>query len=136
MPGCGACRDPFAGFESRGSAQWREEYDSGAAGEWCLAVLQAAQHQKKGTLSDTLQSDQQVTGIVLPACIISGLRCVWMGIHLFLGYVLTASDLHGENLIACGEYLMITDGMRSALAGTGSESGRLYRRAVQGICRY
>lgn len=32
-----------------------------------------------------------------------------MGIHLFLGYALTASDLHGENLIACGEYPMIID---------------------------
>ena len=32
-----------------------------------------------------------------------------MGIHLFLGYVLTASDLHGENLVACGEYPMIID---------------------------
>ena len=59
-----------------------------------------------------------------------------MGIHLFLGYVLTASDLHGENLIACGEYPMIADGMCSALAGTGSEPGRLYRRDVQGNCRY
>ena len=28
---------------------------------------------------------------------------------MFLGYVLTASDLHGENLIACGEYPMIID---------------------------
>ena len=35
--------------------------------------------REKGTLSDTLQSDQQVTGAVLPACTISGLRCVWMG---------------------------------------------------------
>lgn len=32
-----------------------------------------------------------------------------MGIHLFLGYALSVTDLHGENIIACGEYPMIVD---------------------------
>lgn len=32
-----------------------------------------------------------------------------MGIHLFLGYALSASDLHGENIIAHGEYPVIVD---------------------------
>lgn len=32
-----------------------------------------------------------------------------MGIHLFLGYALGATDLHGENIIAHGEYPIIID---------------------------
>ena len=32
-----------------------------------------------------------------------------MGIHLFLGYALGATDLHGENIIAHGEYPVIID---------------------------
>lgn len=32
-----------------------------------------------------------------------------MGIHLFLAYALSASDLHGENFIACGEYPVLLD---------------------------
>ncbi len=32
-----------------------------------------------------------------------------MGIHLLLGYLLSASDLHGENIISCGEYPVIVD---------------------------
>lgn len=32
-----------------------------------------------------------------------------MGIHLFLSYVLSATDLHGENLIASGEFPVIVD---------------------------
>lgn len=32
-----------------------------------------------------------------------------MGIHLFLGYALSATDLHGENIIAHGEYPVIID---------------------------
>lgn len=32
-----------------------------------------------------------------------------MGLHLFLSYALSASDLHGENIIACGEYPVIID---------------------------
>ena len=32
-----------------------------------------------------------------------------MGIHLFLGYALGATDLHGENIIAHGEYHLIID---------------------------
>lgn len=32
-----------------------------------------------------------------------------MGIHLFLAYALSASDLHGENFLACGEYPVLLD---------------------------
>lgn len=32
-----------------------------------------------------------------------------IGIHLFLGYALSATDLHGENIIACGEHPVIID---------------------------
>lgn len=32
-----------------------------------------------------------------------------MGIHLFLGYALSATDLHGENIVAHGEYPVIID---------------------------
>lgn len=32
-----------------------------------------------------------------------------MGIHLFLAYILSSSDLHGENIIAVGEYPVIVD---------------------------
>ncbi len=32
-----------------------------------------------------------------------------MGIHLFLGYALSATDLHGENIIAHGEFPIIVD---------------------------
>ncbi|MDO4276777.1 MAG: type 2 lanthipeptide synthetase LanM [Eubacteriales bacterium] len=32
-----------------------------------------------------------------------------MGIHLFMGYVLSATDLHGENIIAHGEHPVIID---------------------------
>lgn len=34
---------------------------------------------------------------------------VRMGIHLFLGYLLSVSDLHAENIIASGEYPVIVD---------------------------
>ena len=77
--------------------------------------------RKKASIRHFLQSDQQVTGIVLPACLpyldcgaygweaeivsqgcntVAEVQSYYyrMGIHLFLGYVLTAtSDLHGKS---------------------------------------
>lgn len=49
-----------------------------------------------------------------------------MGIHLFLAYILSASDLHGENIIAVGEYPVIADfeafpGFVSAFSGEDAD---------------